>query len=242
MGLRKDDLILTAVRVVAFTPEAAEFDPPALLAAVLSKYAKRFDGTVQAIPLPDDAPHNLPRVALASKDRVWTFTASPSRLTSSWALGEQEQDQPVPLPDVVTNCRGPIEDHIRENDIRVGRLGLVVTRVCRAESPAQVLVDRFCRDDAKAADSPEAPLRHSTNFEIHNHKRYEPTPGLTVNSWVRCRTGTMGNQATPIVKVEQDINTLSEELETRQFGLEEIAAFYGLAVDQMGSILAKYFP
>jgi len=242
MALHKDRFILTAVRVVVFTPEAADFNPSALLAAVLSKYAKRFDGTVQAMPLPAAASDNLPRVALASKDRVWTFTASPSRLTSSWVRSEQETDQPVPVHGVVKHCWEPIEDHVRENNVRVGRLGLVVTRVCRTDNPAQVLVDRFCRDDVKALDSPDAPLRHSTNFEIHNHKRYEPIPGLTVNSWVRCRTATLGEDASPIVLAEQDINTLSEELEEREFSLEEIASFCRLAVDQMDSILVKYFP
>jgi len=242
MALRAGDFRLTAVRLVAFTPNLVDFNPSALLAAVLAKYAKRFDGNVQALPLPEDAPPDFPRVQLASSNGVWGFAASLSRITSSWNLQEEQGGETAGLAHVVTCCREPIDHHMRENDVRVGRLGLVITRVCRVETPAQTLIDRFCRHDVKEPNSPDAPLRNSSNFEIHNHKQYESPTGLTVNSWVRCRTGVIRKHASPIVTVEQDINTLAEEIDEQTFSIEETAAFYDMSVSEAETILRKYFP
>jgi len=240
--LQAGDFKLTAVRLVAFTPNLADFNPSGVLAAVLSKFAKRFDGELQAIPFPKEAPPDIPRIQLASTDGTWGFAASPSRITSSWNLKEEERDETGALACVVTSCREPIEPHVRENDVRVGRLGLVITRVCQVEHPAQALIERFCSDEAKDPGSPDAPLRKSRNFEIHNHKRYESPTGLTVNSWVRCRTGTVGKDTSPVVTVEQDVNTLAEEVEERTFSVEEIASFCDTGVNEADTILRKYFP
>jgi hypothetical protein len=242
MVLQAGDFKLTAVRLVAFTPNLADFKPSALLATVLAKYATRLDGNVQALPLPEDAPPDLPRIQLASKDGTWGFAASPSRITSACSLKEEENSETVRLAGVVAVCREPIEHYVRENDVRVGRLGLVVTPVSQAENPAQTLIERFCRNEAKDADSPDAPLRNSTNFEIHNHKRYELPTGVTANSWVRCRTGTVGKDASRVLTVEQDINTLAEDLEERTFRVEDITSFFDTAVDEGEAILREYFP
>jgi len=111
---------------------------------------------------------------------------------------------------MVEKCLEPVDQHIEENGVHVARLGIVITRAVQLDSPAQVLIDRFCNERVKDPDSPEAPLRNPLNFEIHNHKRYEislPSQGLTVNSWVRCKTGTDGPEDSPAVIVEQDLNT-----------------------------------
>ncbi len=46
----------------------------------------------------------------------------------------------------------------------------------------------------------------------------------------------------PIILVEQDINTLSEEIETNEFNIEQIKDFSNLAKEEQKSILNKYFP
>lgn len=240
--LKASDFKLTAVRLVAFTPNLVDFKPSAVLAAVLSKFSKRFDGSVQAIPLPEEAPPDIPRIQLASSDGGGGFTASPSRTTSSWKLKEGEGKEAAALAQVVKYCTEPIDRHVCENDIQVGRLGLVITRLCQVEHPAQTLIERFCNEEVKSPSLPDAPLRNSRNFEIHNHKRYESPSGLTVNSWVRCRTGSIGEDATPAVTVEQDINTLAEEIDERTFSAEEITSFCDIGVSEAETILNKYFP
>lgn len=195
------DFKLTAVRLVAFTPNLADFNPSAVLAAVLGTFAKRFDGNVQAIPVPEGVPPDFPGIQLASRDGSWGFVASPSSIASSWSLKEEESEEAGALNRIVAACREPIEHHIRKNGSRVGRLGPVIARLCRVERPAEVLVGRFSRDEVKDPTSPDAPLRNSLNFEIHNHKQYQFLAGLTVNSWVRYRTGVFGKNASPVLTV-----------------------------------------
>jgi len=239
---RAGDFKLNAVRLVAFTPNLGDFDPSAVLAAVLGTFAKRFDGSVQAIPLPEDVPPDFPRIQLASRDGSWGFVASPSSIASSWSRKEEVSEEAGALSRIVAACREPIEHHVRKNGVRVGRLGLVIARLCQVERPAKVLVERFCRDDMKDPSSPDAPLRNSLNFEIHNHKRYEFPAGFTVNSWVRCRTGALSKDGSPVLMVEQDINTLTEEMRDRTFIVDEITAFYDTGVNEAETIFEKYFP
>jgi hypothetical protein len=191
----------------------------------------------------DDVPPDFPRIQLGSRDGRWGFAASPSRIASSWSLKEEETEKAGALNQIVAACREPLEHHVRKNGVRVGRLGLVIVRLCQVEHPAQVLVERFCRDEMKDPGSPDAPLRNSLNFEIHNHKRYTfPAGGLTVNSWVRCRTRALAKDQSPVLMVDQDINTLTEEMRERTFSLDDIASFYDTGVHEADAILGKYFP
>ena len=84
MTLQANNFKVTALRLVAFTPDHADFKQSATLVAVLGKFAKRFDGEVQAIPLPGEVPPDFSRIQLASVDDRWGFAAAPSRITSSW--------------------------------------------------------------------------------------------------------------------------------------------------------------
>ena len=240
MTLQADNFKVTALRLVAFTPIHADFNQSATLAAVLGKFAKRFDGEVQAIPLPGEVPPDFPRIQLASTDGRWMFAAAPSRVTSSWNLKNVKET--TRLDDVVASSMEPLKHHISANGAQVGRIAIVIKRACQVENSAETLIDRFCRDEVKNPDSSQTPLRNSKNFEIHNYKRYGLQAELTINSWVRCRSETMGTDAISVVTVEQDMNTLAEEIETRRFNAEEIDVFFDKCVSEADEILEKYFP
>ena len=78
---------------------------------------------------------------------------------------------------------------------------------------------------------------------------------LEVNSWVRCKTGTVNvsrpsesplisqiNSKRSAVIIEQDINTLAEKIKTNRFHHAEIAEFFERAQSEHDSILRLYFP
>jgi len=240
--LRAEQFQPIAVRLVAFTPNHSDFKPSEILAAILGRFADRFTGEIQSLPLPDNVPPDFPRIQLSSQDGAWAFAASPSRLTSTWSL-KGDGDKSVSVDQIVQCSRDVIQEHVGQNTVQVGRLALVLTRSCPCASPAQVLIERFCNDDVRASDSPNAPLRHSRNFELHNHKRYEiPLNGVTINSWVRCKTGALQGTETPVVTVEHDINTLAEEIEDRHFDTNMIERFFEIVRREADEILVKYFP
>ena len=86
-------------------------------------------------------------------------------------------------------------------------------------------------------------FNRSEAFEIHNHKVYTPEQGISypINSWVRCKSGSMTPENRPVIVVEQDLNTLAEDLRTR-FTADEMRAFFETASREANGILGKYFP
>lgn len=226
--------VTISVQAVAFVSDRSVTSGK-VMAAVLKRFADRYDGDPQALPLPPEAPAEIPRVILQSAEPQFRFEASPDRLTSRWVCPDGCD---VSVTDVVGLCSQVILHCLDELHPQVGRLALVVTRAAPVDDPAQTLIQSFCSQDAQLE-----PLNRSATFEIHNHKRYTP-PGLTymVNSWVRCRTGMIGDDKSPAIVVEQDINTLAEESSTHQFDSIGSNSFYDAIANEADGILMKYFP
>ncbi len=217
-----------------FTPDVTEFAAPKLLSRVLPVYAKKFDGAIQAIPLPSDAPLEIPRVVLGSKNEEWTLTANPARTDCLWSRKTNEESSVDPAQE----CVNILVDYVKGGEVRVGRLALVLTRVHEVANAAQLLIQRFCNTGAQ-----QAPFNRSSNFEIHNHKVYQfPGTTLSVNSWVRCKSITAEALNTGFVVVEQDLNTLTEQANESTFDAEMTRNFFVTAMNEADSILELYFP
>lgn len=229
---------IVAVHTAVFTPDHGEFNSAKLVSAVFKSFPDRFQGELQALPMPGDVPPEIPRVVLQSPDKTWKVEAGPARISSFWGCpkGDEEAD----FFGVVARCSEVQEAYVRETGVRVGRLGLLVTRVCRVDNPAEVLIHRFCN-----AESQIEPFNRSANFEIHNHKEYAPQrPELSfrINSWVRCKTATFQEDGGPMIMVEQDLNTLATESQERRFAPEQIRNFFQASAAESDDIFRKYFP
>jgi hypothetical protein len=237
--VRSSDFRLSTVQILAVTPNADDFDASALLVTVLNGFRDRYNGPPQVIPLPPEVPAELPRVVLTSQDQAWTFTAGPKQMASSWKSLNSEIES---LETIAAKCVEPIGKYINDQSTAVGRIGFVVARYCQAPEPAQQLVSRFCNDELKDPWSKNAPFRNSRDFQIHNLKQYKCSLNLTINSWVRCKAGTQVSGDTPVIVVEQDINTLSEEMDGRALSAQQVQGFLEMACQEMTSILNLYFP
>ncbi len=230
------DFVVVSVQTVAFLADRI-LSPSRIMASVLKSYADRYDGEIQALPLPPDVPAELPRVILQSADQRFRFEAGPARISSIWQYQDDDRED---LSSVTSRCREVLVHCLGELKPRVGRLALVITRARPTEHPAQILVEQFCNSNSQCE-----PFNRSSNFEIHNHKQYTPSqsdPKLTINSWVRCKTGTLTKNNSPAILVEQDLNTLAEDLERNRFDAASTTAFFDLTVQEADSILKKYFP
>jgi hypothetical protein len=232
--IRASQFQLASVQTVVWTPEAASFSQPRFLATVLGRYAGRYDGSVQSIPLPEEAPAEIPRIVLESSDHTWKLQASPFRCDAFWIRDISSKDVQNPIKDSAEVLRFYVDQMQR----RVSRIALVLTRVCETAHPAQTLIERFCNDEAKIA-----PFNRSEAFEIHNHKRYQlPKTNLQINSWVRCKTATLMPNNNPVVVVEQDINTVGVETVEYDLAGNSLETFFSVAPVEANSILELYFP
>jgi hypothetical protein len=124
---------------------------------------------------------------------------------------------------------------------RVGRLAAVASRYMEHGSPARFLASHFCKEQWL-----QAVLNRLDDFELHAHKVSLLAGRFQVNSWIRSKTGLLslsGEEAQkPIVLAEQDFNTLVEEQATRNFGADEISAFFLAAAVGFDETLRLYYP
>lgn len=115
----------------------------------------------------------------------------------------------------------------------------VLNRHAQHPSPGEFLVGHFCQERWLSG-----PLNQTENFELHAHKTFVLAGKFSVNSWVRSKTGkvTVGQAVHPIVLVEQDLNTFTEEAGTRDFTKEEIEGFFSAIVPEFDKTLRLYYP
>lgn len=233
--LRACDFSTVIFQATIFTPNISAFSTPKLLATILGKYAQIYDGPVQALPLPEGAPPEFPRVILQSNDGVFKLEAYPTRINS---FSTQSIGIKVNSEDVFNSCVEVLEHYVREVETSVDRIALVLTRVFKIEKPAQSLIEKFCKPDLQ-----NTLFGNSESFEIHNHKQLQ-IETFSINSWIRCKTAslTFPDSSVPVVLVEQELNTLTVEIEKRKFAVEDIRSFFNLALEEAQNILQTYFP
>jgi len=233
--VKASEFEIASVQAVIFTPDTKAFSPQKALTDFIGNHGSRYNGPVTALPLPEDAPPQLPRVLLQSVDNVWRLSAAPVRIDSAW----NPPGGVAPVGDLertVNECSRVLAEYVERNGVVVGRLALVVMRAARMPHPAQVLIDRFSSKETK-----RSLLNNSQAFEVHNLKRYHmPSTGFEINSWVRCRTGVILNE--PCIAVENDLNTPEEELNDRTLDAREIRDFFAYVQREAYSIMQQYFP
>jgi hypothetical protein len=235
------EFVLDNIQAAIFVaePSAAAFSTGKAVASILTRFGEQFGGEMRALPLPTGVvPADVPRATLQSPEQgpTWQLNLGPARIDC--IRTNSPQAEIADLGAAVLECADVLEHYLESNNVRVGRVALIIRRFCRSEHPAQELISRFCSEASR-----REPLNRSTSFELHNHKVYAPV-GLTyqVNSWVRCKTATVAADNTPAIAVEQDLNTLHEEMATRRFNPEETRRFFEIIARDAGEILRKYFP
>lgn len=221
---------LTASGFVA----ADGFNPSAALRHVLRNWSEVYDGQTTSIPLPPGAPLDFPSVSVSSRDGAWHVEMSRTRVNLVW---RRRDGQTRNLGRTFSELAGRLVTIVEGEEASLGRLAALVTRITSVDSPGRVLARQFCRDRWLRGS-----LNRPEGFELHAHKTFSLLPDLTVNSWVRTKTAKGGSPEYRYVTVEQDINTLAEELETRRFNRRETRRMFAAASRELDAILDMYFP
>lgn len=232
--------LLTQVQTTIFTP-GLQFRRGKILGHLLHRWGDRFNGEPIAMPLPASAPPELPQVVLNSDDARYRLQATPIRLDLFWQ--SQDLDETVDWPVLVDFVVEVFSSYLEATGTSIGRLACVVTRMRHDPAPAMSLAKHFCKRQWI-----EGPLNRPNDFELHAHKRFLMGDRYNVNSWFRCKTGTVEQKhedkqtRSEVIVVLQDFNTLAEELDTHEYTLGETAAFFHLAPSELDKVLNLYFP
>lgn len=226
---------ISSIQCSIFTP-GFSFRPAAFLMYLLEHWGNKFDGKPLSMPLPDDAPPEIPSIVLTSMDGSLKMDVSRSRTNVSWNKTSSGVNPEV--LSVIDEINGILRDIIKDQGVSAGRLAFILNRFAPVENAAKMLAAHFCKEEWLATA-----LKQPENFELHVHERLTLGTGqLNVNSWLRVRTGRLVADNKSAVLVQQDINTLAEELESQHFEPEQIQAFFHEAVKLGDQVLALYFP
>ncbi len=238
------------IRPSAFSPfgyQAAtfyanlQFSAAKVLPKLQTEAAGELDGEPVLLPNPD-APAFVPRLMLPSSDGSLRVEVSLQRLDVRWNRRPDASG-----PTLENFCRlssrvfAAFDSTVAS---RPGRLALIVQQFQIHTDPGRELATHFCRPELLSNEPQrKGPLNRPENFELHAHKVFELGP-FRVNSWVRCKSGIIieGQTQQRVITVENDLNTLAEELETREFSEPEISDFLSRARTEIDTIASVYFP
>ncbi|GAH55294.1 unnamed protein product [marine sediment metagenome] len=200
----------------------------------MSKFGNFFNGDTLAVPIPESAPKEIPRIILHSADGKFKLEIAESRV--NFFRYRKDDDVEIDTSQIRDLSSRVLKEYKDCTHSIIGRLALVVVKSLESENSGFTLARHFCKDKwiAELFSRPD-------NFEIHSHKNYT-LKEFNINSWVRCKTGRLAKNNEPIILVTQDINTLAEELEKRDFSIRQLEAFLEIAYKEQEQTLRKYFP
>ena len=232
------EFTIHSVQTVIFTPDHSAFVGSRVVATIVRQFGDRFSGDMQVLPVPQDVPSEFPAVVLKSGDGSQEVNAGRGRFNCVWKATGPEAS--VTLREALDQCVPVLQHYVRETNVGVGRLGLVVQRVCPNDNPALTLIRRFCNEESQ-----KEPFDRSSTFEIHNHKEYAPVyegVDYRINSWVRCQCGSIEPETASLIRVTQDMNTLAAKSQEHQFDADKIGVFFSMVCEETEAIIKKYFP
>ena len=230
-GVGADSFVTAHFQATLFTPEE-EVSSAKIANVLLPRWQDRFDGQPFLLPVSAGVPREIPKVILQTSQGDLRCEISSERISMVWQKTNVSSDVPADFLEDAVRRILEYRDFART---RVGRLAAVTTRYAPHVNPGKFLAQHFCQERWL-----RAPLNRPENFELHAHKTFPMSESFVVNSWVRNKTGIA--QVGPVVLVEQDINTLSEEASSRDFSSDEISMFFALVRKEFDKILNLYFP
>lgn len=210
---------------------------PRFVNELAPRWRERFDGAPVVLPAGLPLPE-IPRVVLASADGAWRFEVAATR--ASVFCTATTDHLPITAQAFFAEAARLLVDYTQTFQLRVARLGGVLTRAALRSAPGTYLARHFCSERWAMQ-----PLNRPEAFELHAHKRYELQGWGLVNSWVRNKTAQvvrppLGPQ--PAVVVEQDLNTMSEDVATSRYSDAQVQSFFSLLSTEFDNILCLYYP
>lgn len=229
------DFEIASIQATIFTA-GLSFIQSKILGSVLEKWGNLFDASPISIPAPSDFPSEIPRIILQSSDSKLKLEIASARANLFW-LRQSETDK-ADIHDFFKFSANLLFEYVGIVGGKAGRLAAVLVRFIKEANPGQYLAQHFCKEKWQAA-----PFDRPESFELHARKRYLLAERHNINSWVRCKGGVITTPAhESIVLVEQDINTIAEEAEAKEFTEDQIRDFFDRVAAEFDLIISLYFP
>lgn len=224
-----------------FTPDFNLSNSLAIANLVVELAGEYIGGEPMILPIPQDAPAEIPRINFISPDKSWKVNISLDRVNMFYDAPIGSQEEPISAEIFASIISEFFSKYHERLNLRVQRLGFVSHRLIIDENTLEFLLDRFCNKDQTGQGKP---FDNPKRFEIHSLKKY-PWGDFNINSWVRMKF-------LPIIigegeirsgfKVENDLNTFdaSEDPDVN-FSENETKQFFHRIPGHVDEILKLYF-
>lgn len=164
------------------------------------------DSDPMILPLPDDAPPEIPRIQLKSKDGHYELKIANNRIDFMFRYREDEQETTFPVPDLYEKFNRINQYFGEELKTQFTRSAMITQYVIELEKfpGAEHLLSKYIQE--------EAPLKTPYEFELHSLRK-ESIAGFNVNKWTRIRSARKitDPENNKFILFLIDINTLPEE-------------------------------
>jgi hypothetical protein len=180
-----------------------------------------FDGDPTMLPLPIDAPPEIPRIQLKDSKPMYSLNFSPTRIDFFYnEPGIPEKNLDSLKDDYLKyffNIVKLVKDEYR---LSIPRIATVVKATSEIETGSNLLIyENFLGSKPF--------FKNTYSLEIHSLEKTIMN-GYDINRWFRIKTARAPAGKDNILFVEIDINTLQDK--PRDFGLEEIKDFYNKSI------------
>jgi hypothetical protein len=194
------------------------------LARLLSGFSDQFDAPPTILPLPTEAPAELPRVILRSSDLHWIAEMAASRVTFRWI--KMKETSQLGIPEFEARYLSFFDTFLAIQPIQVSRLAFAINRHSVVQDPAELLMGMLHQEELlRKIQNPE-------NFELHIHLIKKLAETFTVNEWTRFKSGQLTIPDTPVRRaalIEHDVNTVDEPASDVTFSMVDIKRFMSAA-------------
>lgn len=235
------DFTIYRFLAAAFTPEftiSSSLKIANCVADILGKYVGE-EPTI--LPVPKEAPGELPRIIFSSPDKKWSLNLSPERTNLFFNIAPTSAKNEVTLDEFSSIASEFFVNYQKAFNLRIQRNALVTERSTIRDDALFFILDRFCN---KEQTEKGKPFYKAKRFEIHSFKKYD-WETFNLNSWVRMKFAPIKNEDgdfVPAMLVTNDLNTYSlDEAPEAAFSEEEIDSFYKKITQHLHEILKLYF-
>ena len=206
-----------------------EYEKSNILLGLKEKVGEIFDGQPVLIPVPSDAPPEIPRIVLNSADNLFTCNVALNRIDIFFNLiSNSEKDSDALLKKQKINSK-KLFDFLKEKKVIINRVGFVVDIDYTIQNTLEFLRTEFIKD--KKFESPkELSFRYNKSSNIDG-------VDIPMNNLVTI-TGKNDNN---IIKVQFDINTVAEIMNAADFLSQEFESIIEYSISEVEK-KSKNFP
>jgi len=237
--MKASDFNIFACQFTAFTP-GGSFRLWPLTKELHDAFVEHFPSDPISLPIPDNAPREIPRLILRNENETSKLQIAPARVDIMFNSGNPFET--LKLSSKIQLSLDILELYEKTAGLSFGRLSFVITRSFTIENPAHQLAKHFCKSEwisSKALNRPQV-------LEMHAYKRYKVNDDFpAINSWIRHKAGELnilGSQKFTGLIVEQDLNTPQEETDFAKFEAQKRSDFYHAMHPEAERILTDYYP